>query len=280
MYELEQCDDSFAALATFEGLSVDAVITDPPFSAHVHENMCSGTLLQEHIDSGAGGSVPKKELEFDPLVAYGFAAHMVRVSRRWVVSFCAVEDFGNYREAVRLPGKKPHSQWVRGGIWYKPNSMGQLTADRPAAAYEGIAIMHRAGKKIWNGRGSYAYWQAESEEFPSEESHFVCNGTRGEKERHDNQKPLALCLELVAKFSNRGETVLDPFMGSGRIGEACMMLGRNYIGLDRDPLWVARARVRLENALAIGFGAVSDDACLKLCAAPRPGPRPQAKPAA
>ncbi len=44
--------------------------------------------------------------------------------------------------------------------------MGQLTADRPATSYEGIALFHPTDlKKRWNGRGSYGIWN--------------CNGTRG-----------------------------------------------------------------------------------------------------
>lgn len=145
--------------------------------------------------------------------------------------------------------------------------MGQLTGDRPAAAYEGLAIMHRPGKKRWNGRGSYAYWSC-----PDDETHFVCNGTRGEKGRHPNQKPLALCLELVAKFTEPGELVLDPFAGSGRIGEACVLLGRRYIGFDNSQEWVEKARARLEHVeweVREQMGGVRAEDCLRLCAAPK-----------
>jgi DNA modification methylase len=80
-----------------------------------------------------------------------------------------------------------------------------------------------------------------------------------------------LCLELIAKFTNRGETVLDPFCGSGRIGEACVLLGRNYIGLDSDVEWVEKARVRLdptERHVGAGGGTTDED-CLALCRAPK-----------
>ncbi len=255
--------DSFTFLRTLADSAVDVVLTDPPYAAHVHANMTSGTAVRDAIDAGKHGGIPRIQLDFDPLSSYAFAADLVRAAKRWAIAFCAVEDFGAYRAAAG------EVNYVRGGIWYKPNSMGQLTKDRPAAAYEGLAIMHRkTTKKAWNGRGSYAHWAADSEEFPSEESYFQQSGTRGEKARHPNQKPLELCLELVAKFSNRGETILDPFSGSGRIGEACLALGRHYIGLDQDPAWVAAGRDRLAN-LEIPFGAISDVACLKLCAAPR-----------
>lgn len=251
---------SFATLATLAAESVDVILTDPPYNKIVHENMYSGTAVKKYVDGGGGpGGIPKVELPFEPLEAYEWAADLPRVARRWAISFCAVEDFGEYRRAVGS------DQWVRGGIWYKPNSMGQLRGDRPAAAYEGLAIMHRTTRKEWNGRGSFGVWSAEQDD----DNFFICNGTRGEHERHPNQKPLKLCLELVAKFTKRGETVLDLFAGSGRIGEACLALGRKYVGLERDPVWVDRARHRLSN-LEVPFGAISDAACLRLCACPKP----------
>ena len=70
-----------------------------------------------------------------------------------------------------------------------------------------------------------------------------------------------LCLKLVALFSERGETVFDPFCGSGAIGEACVRLGRNYIGLDSDPVWVQKARGRLSGPLE----PVTDEHALGLC---------------
>ena len=87
------------------------------------------------------------------------------MAKRWAISFCDLEAFG------LIKGVQPDA-YVRGGVWYKENAMGQLTADRPATAYEGLAILHGTKddghpKKRWNGRGSYGIWRA--------------NGTRGEE---------------------------------------------------------------------------------------------------
>ncbi len=274
-FEVIHCPDSFAWLRGLADSVVDHVITDPPFSEHVQGNMCSGSVLKANAEAGGGG-VPKIDLPFAALSDYAFAADLVRVARRWSISFCAVEDFGTYRNAVggHRSADNPRGAYVRGGIWIKPNAMGQLTRDRPASAYEGLAIMHRPGGKMrWNGRGSYAVWCSDTDELPSDEATFYANGTRGEVDRHPNQKSLRHCLELVAKFTDRGDSVLDPFCGFGRIGEACLLLGRQYIGLDNNavPGSVERARARLITVEAAGFGRVSDADCLRLCALPRHG---------
>ena len=246
------CADSFAFLRDMHTGEVDVLISDPPYSPHVHANLCSGSLVGTK-------NVPKYELPFAPLQSYAWLEDAVRITKRWVLSFCDVEAFG------LIKGVCPEA-YVRGGIWYKSNSMGQLSGDRPATAYEGVAILHNPDlKKRWNGRGSYGIWR--------------CNGTRGKKDRHPNEKPMDLARKFVALFSERGETVFDPFCGSGAIGQACLELGRNYIGLDNSPEWVARARTRLAQVaedinedpahVSIDRVAWTDEDALKLCTMPK-----------
>lgn len=224
--------DSFAALKDCPDRSVDAIITDPPYSEHCQKNLCSGSLVGTK-------NVPKYELPFPALSSYAFVGDLIRISRRWVVMFCTLEDIG------RLSMMYPEN-YVRGCVWYKPNSMGQLTKDRPATSYEGVALFHStSAKKRWNGKGSYGIWR--------------CNGTRGKKDRHPNEKPIDLALKLTALFSDRGESVFDPFCGSGTLGEAAVRLGRTWVGLDFDPVWVDRSRVRVAGV------PVTDEYALSLC---------------
>ena len=52
--------------------------------------------------------------------------------------------------------------------------------------------------------------------------------------QHPTQKPVPLFAYLVASYSQPGQTVCDPFMGSGTTGVAAVRLGRNFIGIERD----------------------------------------------
>jgi site-specific DNA-methyltransferase (adenine-specific) len=56
--------------------------------------------------------------------------------------------------------------------------------------------------------------------------------------------------QLVHLFSNEGQTVLDPFMGSGTTGVACVNTGRNFIGCEIDPGYFAIAQKRIAEAEA------------------------------
>lgn len=62
---------------------------------------------------------------------------------------------------------------------------------------------------------------------------------------HPTQKALEVmkwCLEL---FSKPGDLVLDPFMGSGTTGVACALMGRRFIGIERDPEYLRMATRRI-----------------------------------
>lgn len=62
---------------------------------------------------------------------------------------------------------------------------------------------------------------------------------------HPCQKPIKLMRRLVRRTSGR---VLDPFMGSGTTGVACMNLGRQFIGIEIEPKYFDIAYERIENA--------------------------------
>lgn len=234
-FEILHVEDSFRYLYDCADEIYDVTLTDPPYSERCQKNIQGGTRTNNWRN--------KIRLDFAPLYHYGFAKDLVRVSRRWSVAFCTMEDLGKYELSVG------EDAFIKSGVWYKPNSIGQLTKDRPASAFEAIAIMHAPNRKIeWNGRGSYGIWK--------------CNGTRGLEDRHPNQKPLELAMKLVALFSKRGETIFDPFCGSATFGVAALKLGRHYVGFDQDQEWVEKSRNRLSK---IEFDTSSDDYALTLC---------------
>jgi adenine-specific DNA-methyltransferase len=70
--------------------------------------------------------------------------------------------------------------------------------------------------------------------------------------RHPTEKPLTTMMLLVDAFSNPGEIVLDPFVGSGTTAVAAKRLGRRYIGIDIESMYAvsAQERVRSEGRAA------------------------------
>lgn len=62
---------------------------------------------------------------------------------------------------------------------------------------------------------------------------------------HPTQKPVGLMAALIEIFSREGDTVLDPFAGGGSTGEACMALGRRFIGIEKNDVFFDGMRRRL-----------------------------------
>ena len=81
---------------------------------------------------------------------------------------------------------------------------------------------------------------------------YLCNSTVAASYTNDtftghpSQKPLNLIKQLIIENTHPGDLVLDPFLGSGTTAVACKKLGRNYIGIEKEPAYIEIALKRLE----------------------------------
>ena len=69
----------------------------------------------------------------------------------------------------------------------------------------------------------------------------------GEKTGHPAPFPEKLAHDHIISWSNEGDTVLDPFMGSGTTGKMAKQLNRDFIGMELDPTYFKIAKERIEN---------------------------------
>lgn len=207
---------------------VDGVLTDPPYTAHVHANVRS-------CSTNGAVKVKAYDVEFDPLTEYAHVQGLLSITKRWVLCFCALEQLGAYETAAGGQ-RKAGGAYVRSGIWRKRQAAPQLSGDRPANSCEGWALMHPPGGKMhWGGRGKHAYLTSADgdEHVPS----FVeCGRERAEK-RHPAQKPVALCDMLAGWFVDEGELWLDAYAGSGALGFAAYRRGASVILCDESREW-------------------------------------------
>lgn len=216
---------------------VDVVITDPPYSDYVHSKSRRGGASAPKLD-GKGRNVAcsfarEKEFGFESLspelrreCSYAFAI----LVRRWVLTFSDVESCHLWRDDLAETGL----EYVRTGAWIKLGATPQFTGDRPAAGFETITIAHPKGRKRWNGGGRHAIWRGAEEPDLVYEVPIVLNRSHSDPRLHSTQKPLPLMTDLVGDFSDEGETILDPFAGSGTTLVAAKRLGRKAIGIELD----------------------------------------------
>ena len=215
------CGDCLEILPTLG--RVDHVIADPPYDKEAH-------TLQRRVRRG-NEALNFEALNFEALNT--IAEPIVAKSSGWVLAFCQAENVAQWRDALELSGAK----YRRAMVWVKPDGMPQYSGDRPGMGYESIvASWAGSGGSKWNGGGRHGvFTHCKSGEWP-----------KGAP--HPTTKPLTLMRDLVSLFSSDGETILDPFMGSGTTGVAALQLGRKFIGIEIDPGYFDIACKRIEEA--------------------------------
>lgn len=143
-------------------------------------------------------------------------------------------------------------------IWEKTQATGHLNANEmPMKAHENILVFyrklptynpqktfgherkvstahHKRGIKDCEGWGK----QSAKVDYNSTERYprsvQVFSSDKQKSALHRTQKPLALMEYLIKTYTNEGDWVLDPVMGSGTTGLACKNLGRNFVGIESD----------------------------------------------
>jgi DNA modification methylase len=132
-------------------------------------------------------------------------------------------------EVMALVGQHLDYEWPI--AWYKTNAM--------QFGKTGFSVLDII---LWysNGGAKFARKMRDVIEYPiiPSENDFG----------HPSPKPVKLMTQLVSALE--GDTMLDPFMGSGTTGVACAKLGRNFIGIERDPAYFDIAQRRIAEAQA------------------------------
>ena len=198
---------------------VDAVVTDPPYGVSF-----SGKLTKRKKMNGGYSSTPDNETTIDQVVV---PAIKMCISRFPVVAaFSGTRNVWKYPEAAEI-----------GGVFCgNGTGVGRwgFTCFNPVLFYGKCPyVSNGLGRRPNAFRGSGA-------------------GKDGlaDKNGHPCPKPLEWMLWAVSRSSLENSTVLDPFMGSGTTGVACVKTGRKFIGIELDPAYCEIAKQRIEKALA------------------------------
>ena len=233
--------DCLEILPTLAAGSVDAVVTDPPY----------GTT---QIDFDAA------RLDWSSIWNWVYEVSKLAAIMALFTSQPFTTDLIN-------SNRKDYRYEV---VWEKSAFTGFLDANRkPLKAHETIQIFCRKpGASIYNpqfgvgtirkngGKGKRAeqygdfktsYTDNGGKRYPGSVLYFS-NGHGDQTSFHPTEKPLAIMKWLVMTYTNPGDTILDPFMGSGTTGVACIQTDRNFIGIEIDEDYFNIAKKRIEQA--------------------------------
>jgi site-specific DNA-methyltransferase (adenine-specific) len=188
---------------------VDAVITDPPYGINYSK-------YESHIDDPAMYPRLMADLQSlaEPLVSDGWMCvfQAAKMAPKWG------EWFGDKWRLVALPKTFVQILPGLGPTW--------------ATDY---ALVWPLGKPSQRGK---------SRDWFIQETSDMSLRPKG----HPCPRPLRGMVHLVDALSEQGQMVVDPFMGSGTTGVACMNLGRKFIGIEIEPKYFDIACERIENA--------------------------------
>lgn len=214
--------DALAVLRDLPTGSVDAVITDPPYS--------SGGQFRSDRETGStikyaqSGSQTAKLPDFsgDNRDQRGWAYWMalwlseaLRVTKPGGV--CCL--FTDWRQLPTCTDAIQAGGWVWRGIvpWVKP-----LGSARPQLG----RFMAQCEYVIWGSHGQLPI------DGPALYGFFEGASPKGDNRQHPTQKPVNVLRDLV-KIAPLGGTILDPFAGSGTTGVAALLEGRRFVGVEQ-----------------------------------------------
>lgn len=126
-------------------------------------------------------------------------------------------------------------------VWHKPNAQPESVKDRPARSHEYVFLLTKcedyfydhaavAEEGLQGPRNRRSVWSINTEPFP--EAHFATF-------------PRALVLPCIQAGTKPGSMIIDPFLGSGTVGEVALLTGRNFVGIELQAEYAEIARRRI-----------------------------------
>lgn len=129
-------------------------------------------------------------------------------------------------------------------IWHKTNPIPESVKDRPHQSHEHIFLFSKSERYKFDYN---ALKSGGAGEFNASRNVWACSVNSGAS-GHAAPFPLDLIKPCILSSTQFGDIVLDPFAGSGSVGVACKIHGRQFLGIDLISENVKLARKRLKSA--------------------------------
>ena len=244
--------DCIELMNSLPAKSVDLIFADPPYNLQL-----GGELLRPNNTRVDG--VEDAWDQFESFKVYDdFTRDWLTAAKRILKDDGSLWVIGAYHNIFRVGATlQDLGYWILNDvIWRKTNPMQNFRGRRFTNAHETM---------IWCSKGQDARYRFNYEAMKALNDDLqmrsdwlipICNGGERIKndegtKAHPTQKPEALLHRVLLASTKLGDTVLDPFFGSGTTGAVAKQLGRHYIGLERDPGYAAVAQKRIANVRRI-----------------------------
>ena len=273
--------DSVEELKKLPDNFVDLVFADPPYNLQL-----GGDLTRP--DNSRVDGVDDAWDRFDSFADYDkFTRAWLAEARRVLKPDGALWVIGSYHNIFRVGAAvQDLGFWLLNDvIWVKSNPMPNFRGTRFTNAHE--TLIWASKSKDSRPTFNYAALKTANDDLQMRSDWVlpICTGNERLKgaagaKAHPTQKPEALLYRVLLATTNPGDIVVDPFFGSGTTGAVAKLLGRRFLGIERDPDYIAAAAKRLSGikpasaadlavtpskraATRIPFGAVVERGLLK-----------------
>ena len=227
--------------------SIDLIFADPPYNLQLRGDL-------HRPDNSKVDAVDDEWDQFASFAVYDkFTREWLKAARRLLKPNGAIWVIGSYHNIFRL-GAELQNQgfWILNDVvWRKSNPMPNFRGKRLTNAHETMiwASKEEGAKYTFNYEALKAL--NEGIQMRSDWVLPICNGHERLKDEngdkaHPTQKPESLLHRVLVGSTNPGDVVLDPFFGTGTTGAVAKMLGREYIGIEREEAYRKVAEKRLK----------------------------------
>ncbi|GJL84754.1 MAG: methyltransferase [Micavibrio sp.] len=238
--------DCVKLMRSIEKESVDMVFADPPY------NLQLGGDLHRPNNTKVD-AVDNDWDQFESLKTYDkFTKQWLSAARETLKPDGSIWVIGSYHNIFRLGYiMQDMGFWILNDvIWRKSNPMPNFRGRRYTNAHETL---------IWAGKSkeskyhfNYDAMKSLNEDLQMRSDWYLPLCTGGERlkdengdKAHPTQKPEALLSRVIMSSTKKGDTVLDPFFGTGTTGAVAKKLGRHYIGFEREKDYAKIAKDRI-----------------------------------
>jgi len=212
------CADCLEFMKDIPDKSIDLVLTDPPYGIDYQSNMRTKSVKFDKLENDDNEFRFKAYKEFNRVLKNDTVAIVFCSFKNYAYDYIELEKYFSIKNAI---------------IWYKGGGgIGDLKHSL-LTDYE-IGLVCHNGKLEIKGKREGSVWKI--------------NKVPPAQMFHPTEKPLFLLRKFLLQFSNEGDLILDPFLGSGSTTRACKDLHRNYIGIEISPKYyeIAEERLRQE----------------------------------
>jgi len=250
--------DSIEVMNSLPEGSVDLVFADPPYNLQLKGDL-------HRPDNSKVDAVDDHWDQFDSFRLYDeFTRDWLAAARRLLKPNGAIWVIGSYHNVFRMGAElQNQGYWILNDVvWRKSNPMPNFRGKRLTNAHETLiwASKSEDSKYTFNYEALKAL--NEGIQMRSDWVLPICTGHERLKDEngdkaHPTQKPESLLHRVLVGTTNPGDVVLDPFFGTGTTGAVAKMLGREFIGIEREEAYRKAAEKRLSKIRKFDKDALS-----------------------